>query len=230
MPFWSSSYRTILTRHAAPAAAALAEVDELHLEGERRVRRNFAHRLLAASILGLDGDGGLLALFIVATATSHPFMTSPLPSLNSKEPVTESLVVSKTLPLSSLPVYSSSHFIRLQAARRALPSPPSDATAAQPLLDAMRREAAAQDAEHVQERRQGRGTPSTRSSGCLLPASLRAPEDATVSGLEALACAVLTRNPQPSCAGARAPSSHPLRRGEIAARGPRNRDAAHQRA
>ena len=82
--------------------------------------------------------------FIVATATSHPFMTSPLPSLNSKLPVTESLVV---------------------------------------LLDAMRR-----DGVRMQNTFKNVGKAGYAFNALqrlLLPASLRAPKDTTVSGLEA---------------------------------------------
>ena len=107
--------------------------------------------------------------FIVATATSHPFMTSPLPSLNSKEPVTESLVVSKTLPFSSF---------ALLRRRHELPE-----TEAQPLLDAMRR-----DGVRMQNTFKNVGKAGYAFNALqrlLLPASLRAPKDTTVSGLEA---------------------------------------------
>ena len=102
--------------------------------------------------------------FIVATATSHPVITSPLPSLNSKEPVTESLVVSKT--------------VALLRRRHELPE-----MEAQPLLDAMRR-----DGVRMQNTFKNVGKAGYAFNALqrlLLPASLRAPKDTTVSGLEA---------------------------------------------
>ena len=154
--------------------------------------------------------------FIVATATSQPFMTSPLPSLNSKEPVTESLVVAsiiespparnkggikkkdtRVLKLTAQAIRSAgggrivscksakdrtsmsvtAEQVALLRRRHELPE-----SEAQPLLDAMRR-----DGVRMQNtfKNVGKAGYAFNALQRLLPASLRAPKDTTVSGLEA---------------------------------------------